>query len=279
MNICDEIKKRFIRLSRGQRKVAQFVIDNPNLVATHIASDVGKMIGVSESTVIRFCYAMDLSGFSDLQEKLKESLARTDAKLSTKKEQSLNTKTEEKFVSKIMNQDVTSILNTIQHIDEKSFKSAVRLLHNSSSIYVLGFRQSAPTASFTTELLNTYGKVTKKIEHNVDHIVQHISHMDKESLLIIIALDSVLEDAMTVAKLANNKKVKIIAITNSSISPLRDYAHILFTIGAKKQASAETIIASHSLIHSLVEGMKLQNVKQYNKVHSSIIHDEELLVF
>lgn len=278
MNICDEIKKRFIRLSRGQRKVAQFVIDNPNIVATHIASDVGKLIGVSESTVIRFCYSMDLSGFSDLQEKIKENITGTDATQSTKMKHSPNNKKEEHFVSKVMNEDVTSILNSIQHIDEEHFKSAVKLLHESNSIYVLGFRESAPTASFVTELLNGYGKEAEKIEHDIDHIVQQISNMDKESLLIIIALDAILEDAMTVAKLANSKKVQVLAITNSSISPLRDYAHISFDIGAKKHASAEAIIASHSLWHALIEGMKLQNAIQYRTIHHSILQKEEKLL-
>ena len=72
MSICDNINKRFIRLSKGQRKVAQFVVDNPNVIASQVASEVGRLAGVSESTVIRFCYAIDLSGFSELQEKMKE---------------------------------------------------------------------------------------------------------------------------------------------------------------------------------------------------------------
>ena len=74
MSICDSIRKKYIRLSKGQRKVAQFVIDNPNIIATQVASEVGRQAGVSESTVIRFCYAMDLSGFSELQQKVKDYL-------------------------------------------------------------------------------------------------------------------------------------------------------------------------------------------------------------
>lgn len=278
MNICDEIKKRFIRLSRSQRRVAQFVIDNPNIVATHIASDVGKLIGVSESTVIRFCYAMDLSGFSELQEKVKESISGNEASKLTKNNQKFSTKKEDQLLSKIMNEDVKSILNTIQHIDEDQFNVAVKLLHNTNSCFVLGFRQSSPTASFVTELLTSYGKEVKKIEHNVDNIVQQISTMNKNSLLLVIALDSIYEDALTIAKLASNKKVKVIAITNSSISPLRDYADLLFTIGAKKQDSSETMIATHSLLHALIEGMKMQNINKYRKIRSTIEQVEEKIL-
>lgn len=261
MSFCDEIKKRFIRLSRGQRKVAQFVSDNPNIIATHIASDVGKIIGVSESTVIRFCYAMELSGFSELQERVKGDL------IGDVKDQEDNhpllKKKHEHLVSEVMNRDITSILNTIHIIDEVQFERATKLIHESKSLYVLGFRQSEPSANFLTCTLSSYRKQVKQIQQNVEKIIQQISSMDKQSLLLVIALDAELEDTMAITKLAKRNNAKVLAITNSSLSPIREYADILFTVGAKKQASAETITASHSLIHALVEGMVAQNKKQY----------------
>ena len=78
MNFIELVKKKYIRLSKGQRKVAQFIIDNPNAVATNIASDVGRLAGVSESTVIRFCYAIDLTGFLELQQKVRDFLMERD---------------------------------------------------------------------------------------------------------------------------------------------------------------------------------------------------------
>ncbi|WPK13501.1 hypothetical protein R6U77_07430 [Lysinibacillus louembei] len=75
MSICESIKRRFIRLSKGQRRVAQFVLNDPSIVTTKIASEVGRIAGVSESTVHRFCYAMDFAGYSELQKRMKEDLA------------------------------------------------------------------------------------------------------------------------------------------------------------------------------------------------------------
>lgn len=262
MSYCDEIKKQYIRLSRGQRKVAQFVIDNPNLVTTHIASEVGKLIGVSESTVIRFCYAMDLSGYTELQEKVKSDLmgekkepVTYDKKVITLKHRNL--------VSEVMNRDVTCILNTIQQIDSRDFEKATQWMHEAEDIYVVGFRHSAPAAGFLTATLKNLRKHVKQIQHDVEHIVQQISNMDENSLLVVIALDSILEDALTIARLAKNKKVKVMAITNSSISPVRDYASVMFAIGSQKQASNETITSFSSLMHALTEGMIAQNRKQY----------------
>ena len=221
MSFCDEVKKRFIRLSRGQRKVAQFVIDNPNLVTTHTASEVGKLIGISESTVIRFCYAMDLTGYVELQEKIKSDIA-GEVRGEVKSNQVLFTVKHEHLVSEVMNRDVANILDTIQHINDVQFEKASKWMHKAEDIYILGFRQSAPAASFLTSTLKNLRKHVKQIQHDVDHIVQQISNMDDKSLLIVVALDSILEDALTIAKLASNKKVKVFAITNSALSPIRD---------------------------------------------------------
>ncbi|MDN4495222.1 MurR/RpiR family transcriptional regulator [Ureibacillus aquaedulcis] len=261
MSFCNQIKKRFIRLSRGQRKVAQFTIDNPNVIATHIASDVGKLIGVSESTVIRFCYAMELSGFSELQEKIKADLMGQDDKI----EQShpLLPKKNVNLLNEVMNRDVASILNTINIINEEQFERAIKVMHESECLYVLGLRQSLPSANFLTCTLSNYRREVKLIQPNAENIVQQISNMEENSMLFVIALDDNAEDVLTITKMAKNKKVKVIALTHSCISSLRGNADVLFTVGAQKSALAETITAAHSLIHALVEGMVAQNKKQY----------------
>ena len=261
--ICDEIKKRFIRLSRGQRKVAQFIIDNQNIIATHTAYEVGKLIGVSESTVIRFCYAMELSGYTELQKKVKENLLGNESDRD-ENDHPLLKKKRGHLLSDVMNRDIKSILNTIHIIDNIEFERAVKVIHETSALYVLGFRQSAPSANFLTSTLNYYGKHVRQIQQDNESVIQHISNMDQESLMIIIALDSVIDDAMAVAKLAKNKKAKIIAITSTNETVDKDTIDILFTVGNNKQASTETITAAHSLLHALVEGMVAQNKKEYN---------------
>lgn len=278
MSFCDEVKKRFIRLSRGQRKVAQLVIENPNVVATHIASEVGKFIGVSESTVIRFCYAMDLSGYSELQERIRKDLSES-KKVVTKEPLTIGKKHEYLF-SEIMNRDVTSILNTIQYVDAENFQKATHYLHEAEEIYTLGFRQCAPSASYLTSMLENFGKKASQIQFDVNDIVKQIKRMDKDSLLFVIAFDSVLEDVLTILKIAKNKKVKVIAITNSTISPVRDYADISFVVGTQKQFSFEADTAASAIVHALIEGMTLLNrnhYKKYYNLNEQLDHDLRLL--
>lgn len=263
MSFSDEVKKRFIRLSRGQRKVAQLVIENPNVVATHIASEVGKIIGVSESTVIRFCYAMDLSGYSELQERIRKDLSET-KKVPAKEPISIGKKHEYLF-SEVMNGDVASILNTIQYVDAESFQKATLYLHEVNEIYILGFRQCTPAASYLASILENFEKKVSQIQFNIEDIIKQIKKMEKGSLLFVIAYDSVFEDILTIAKIAKNKNVKIIAITNSTVSPIRDYADINFVVGTQKQFAFEGNTAANSIVHALIEGMMILNRNHYRK--------------
>ena len=125
MCICEEIKRKYIRLSKGQRKVAQFVVDNPNVVATHIASEVGRLADVSESTVIRFCYAMDLSGFSELQEKIRGYLINKGEIAETKKI-APSKKGKNSLGADIVKQDITGITKTFNELNEQSLEEVIQ---------------------------------------------------------------------------------------------------------------------------------------------------------
>lgn len=67
MNLKDIIQQNYFKLSKGQQKVAKYLIENPKEFAVRNAEEIGFQVGVSETTVIRFCYAIQLSGFSELK--------------------------------------------------------------------------------------------------------------------------------------------------------------------------------------------------------------------
>lgn len=61
------IQQEYNQLSKGQQKVAKYLLEQPGEFAVKLASEIGEQVGVSETTVIRFCYSIKLSGFSELQ--------------------------------------------------------------------------------------------------------------------------------------------------------------------------------------------------------------------
>lgn len=261
MSICDEIKRKYIRLSKGQRKVAQFVIDNPNVIATQIASEVGRLADVSESTVIRFCYAMDLAGFSELQDRVKKHLMDIGELTAVKKAVPAK-KIKNQLGTNIVKQDLAGISKTFNELVESDVKQVIELLHHSNQIHLLGFRQSAPAAFWLYNNLITLREHVHLIQHEADKIAQQLSLMNENSLLVVMALDEEYEDVATTVEIAKRKNVKVVAIRDKPIqgSELADY--VLYVPSAQ-EGGATCTIAIFALLHILVEFMVEQNPTQY----------------
>lgn len=143
MNIYDEIKSKYLRLSKGQRKVAQFILEQPSTITANIATEVGRLAGVSESTVIRFCYAIDLSGYGELQDKLREYLALQQAINSPRVEEKISSDE----VKSIMIEHAKQISEAVQKMDSRQIGAALQLLNEAKRIYIISDERLVPLAN------------------------------------------------------------------------------------------------------------------------------------
>lgn len=281
MSICDDIKRKFIRLSKGQRKVAQFVIDNPNVVATQIAAEVGRLADVSESTVIRFCYAMDLSGFSELQDKVKGYLIEK-GDLTEVKKAVPSKKIKKQMGEDIVKQDIASISKTFNQLNERDVEAVVQLLHQSKRIYFLGVKQSAPAAFWMYNSLQTLRDQVYLIEHEADKLAQQLAFMDEDSLLVVISLDNEYEEVRKTVEIAKRKNVKIVAIRDEKLTSTPEPASKVLFVPSALEGGVTATIAIFSLLHILVESMVKQNPQQYenfrgNKENKSKVKSSNLI--
>ena len=267
LSICDDIKRKYIRLSKGQRKVAQFVIDNPNVVATQIASEVGRLADVSESTVIRFCYAMELSGFSELQDQIKAYLI-DKGEMTIVKKALPTKKIKSQLGAEIVKRDLSGISKTFNTLVESDLEHAIQLLHSAKKIHLLGFRQSAPAAFWLYSNLTMLREHVFYIQHEADHIARQLAMMDEDSLLVVISLDEEYEDVATTVEIAKRKNVQVIAIRDKAIQTSEPANTVLYVPSAQ-EGGATCTIAIFALLHVLIEEMVAQEPKRYEQFKKS----------
>ncbi|QDQ01057.1 MurR/RpiR family transcriptional regulator [Lysinibacillus fusiformis] len=278
MSINENIKRKFVRLSKGQRKVAQFVIDNPTVVIANGAAEVGRQANVSESTVIRFCYAMDLSGYVELQEEIRSYLmsqndgAHLNAPYTSNKQKNAS-------FSKVMQRDIQNIQDTIHLINDNMLQKSSKWMHEADSIYILGARQSASIANWLSYTLKTLRPNVKQLRTDSEDIVQQINSMGERTTLIVFSCDKHMKDVKTIVEIAKMKKVKIIAITGSALSPIRDYASALFALGMKNQTSLDMVPVLFSFMHALIEEMVSHDKALYKQYQQSYEQVENNLLF
>lgn len=258
MTICESIKKRYIRLSKGQRKVAQYVIDNPNVVATQVASEIGRLAGVSESTVIRFCYAMNLSGFSELQEKMKHYILEKDGVIPVLPKMNANaTKRQNVQLDDVLSNNMKELLTVLQQMNVQQYNEIVTTLQDAQDIYIVGLNEALPVAFASYYELKQLRNNVHMMQNDAKKIASDILQMDNTSAVLIINVGNQCEELMEIAELIKRKNAKIITITNNSYSKLKKISTNYFDLNRQGQLEDGNVVI-YALLRAIVKCLSAQ---------------------
>ena len=73
-DILTLIQENMPTFSKGQKKIANFILESYDKAAFMTASRLGKRVGVSESTVVRFAAELGYDGYPDMQRSLQKMI-------------------------------------------------------------------------------------------------------------------------------------------------------------------------------------------------------------
>ncbi|MGE8203876.1 MurR/RpiR family transcriptional regulator [Heyndrickxia sp. NPDC080065] len=265
MNLREEIENKYNQLSKGQQKVAKYLVENPRDFAVKSASEIGGHVGVSETTVIRFCYSIQLTGFSELQKMVREQLLNTKSSLGQYFSDKLELAEHPYFFAKVMEQDCRHIHETIQNINEKDFDKAVDQLVKTETIYVSGLRTSFSAASWLAFTLRLARGNVHLFRPDTDDLLLTISEMNEKSTLIAISFHRYLKETIKTAQLAKEQGAFVIGITDSPVAPIREYADILFQICSSGNSTIDSAPVLFSFLNAMVAGVSINDQKQFEE--------------
>ena len=134
-------------LSKGQKRIAGYILENYDKAAYITAQILGETVGVSESTVVRFATELGFEGYPQLQAQIRETVR---VRLTTvqRMEAANDRISDENVLTTILQNDADKIRATLETIDRDAFVRAVDLILGARNIYIMGMRSSAILAEF-----------------------------------------------------------------------------------------------------------------------------------
>lgn len=257
------IQEHFQQLSKGQKKVANYILENPYDVALKSAQEIGLLVGVSETTVIRFCYAIDLSGYSELQLIVRSTLMNSKSSLGNYLSSKAEMEADEAFFEKVMKNDAKKIYMISEKINKTDFHNSCSCLHKAKKIYILGLRSSFSAAQWLGFTLTILRSDVHIIEPQSQDIIQLLSHMKEGEVLVVISFHRYYKETIDLTRMIKKKGVTVIGISDAQTAPLYRYSDYYFPIGTTRTSTIDIMPTIISFLNTLVSGMTIQESQQY----------------
>ena len=155
------IKSAYNQFTKTERKVADFVLDNPRRALFMSITDLAESCGVGDTSVFRFCKTLELNGYQEFKMLLSLSLNEGGDELDqfAGKNVTLNDSFEQ-VAQKVLNANVQTLNETYSLLEEEKFSKAMDLLNAAESIYFFGVGGSMLTAM---KAMNKFLRIEPKV--------------------------------------------------------------------------------------------------------------------
>ncbi|NLC52053.1 MAG: MurR/RpiR family transcriptional regulator [Firmicutes bacterium] len=250
------------KLSGSQKKIAEYLLENFEKAAFLTASRLGNLVQVSESTVIRFANTLGYNGYPELQEEFREILRTRFTAVSCLKESSSFKAARSPDLAEILNIDLQNLSKTLAEISPDVFEKAVEEIISAPFIYILGLRSAHCLALFLGFYLEMIGKHVKVIPQGTNSIFEQFTGAGAGDLAIGISFPCYTRQTIEGVAYAQKKGCRILALTDTVLSPLAQIADITLTAETNTGSFVESFVAPLSVINALIIAVGRKEGKQ-----------------
>ena len=251
-NFNHKIEDIYKSLSKGHKKIADYIMNNYEKASFMTAASLGKAVGVSESTVVRFASNIGFDGYPELQKYLQEmvkshltSVQRMDVAASRFEGDDM--------LDNAFAADVELIKATREGISRDAFEKSADAINNAKKIYILGARSSAALASFAAFYFRfLYENVVLVDTSATSEIFEQMFHINADDVCIAISFPRYSTQTVKALNFAKDRGATIISITDGEMSPIARPATYLLVAKSSMVSFVDSLVAPLSLINALI---------------------------
>ena len=246
------IEAEMPNLSKGKKRIAQTILSEYDKVAYMTAAKLSELVGVSESTVVRFAIDLGFDGYPEFQHAVQELVR---AKLTPNQRIRIS---EERIkganpIENVMMSDAEKIKYTMRSIDRAAFSAAVDAIVSAENVYIFGVRSSAFLAGFFNFNLSMIQDNVRLIQPtSSSEVFEQILGIGPRDVLVAISCPRYSSKIVNALKYARTREATVVALTDSVQSPLAEHANFLLTAQSDMASFVDSLVAPLSIIDALL---------------------------
>ena len=250
--LTNRINEKYSSMSKGQKLLATYITDNYDKAVFLTAEKLGKVVGVSESTVVRFATYLGYKGYPEFQKALEE-LVRNKLNSIQRMEVTYGRISQTKILETVLQSDAEKIKSTLEDIDQNAFELALDIILNAKHIYIIGIRSCAPLASFLAFYFNLmFENVHLLHTNNSSELFEQMVRISQDDVIIGISFPRYSMRTLKAMEFANNRNAKVITLTDSIHSPMNLYSSCNLIAKSDMASIVDSLVAPLSVINALI---------------------------
>ena len=251
-DLLKTIEEGLPSFSKGQKRIAEYILVNYDKAAYLTASRLSGIVGVSESTVVRFANELGFEGYPEFQHSLK-ALIRTRLTSFQRMEVTNQIIGEGDVLEKVLTSDADRIRRTLESIDRESFEEAVEKIINANAIYILGVRSSSSLAGFLNHSFRMVFDNVKLLQTTSgSEMFEQLMPIKGNDVLVAISFPRYSKRVINAVEFARTKDADVVAITDSINSPIASQASQLLIAQSDTNSFVDSLVAPLSVINALI---------------------------
>ena len=251
-NILSQINADNMKFSKGQRLIARYITENYDKAAFMTAGKLGKTVGVSESTVVRFATELGYEGYPEMRKALQE-LVRNRLTSVQRIAAAREMMDSANVLKSVMSADMEKLRVTLDTLDRDSFEAAVDAVLSGKNVYILGMRSSAALASFLGFYLNyLMDNVHVVNDTKGSEVYEQMLRIGTEDVLFCISFPRYTSNSLRAAQFAKERGARIVALTDNDSSPFASIADVVLYAKSDMVSFLDSLVAPLSVLNAII---------------------------
>ena len=269
-DIIQALQEMAPTFSKGQRAIAKYITECYDKAAFMTASKLGKTVGVSESTVVRFAVELGYDGYPSMQKAMGEMVLNRLTSVQ-RIEVANNRFADHDVVSTVLQSDMDKLRQTEELIDRDDFSAAVNAILNSKRIYILGIRSTAPLANFLGYYLNyMFRNVHIVTASGTTELYEKIVGVNADDVLIAFSFPRYSSTTIRGARYCRSAGATVIGLTDSMLSPLAQNSDHVLLAKSDMVSLVDSLVAPLSVINALIVALASKKEKELARTFETL---------
>lgn len=280
-DVIQSVRRSYDELTRSQKLIAEAIVEDPEFVAFATVDKMAAKLGVSPSTVVRFTYRLGLTGYQDLQERVR-TLVRSQMRSSSANvdERQVLAHLGDSTFARSFEQDLDHLRRTIAGVDEDVLGRAVDLLASARRVLITADGTAYSVAYYTN-------LVFERVRGNVELLradaesVGRLADITPDDVVIAYTFPPYASTVLRLVRWAKKREARVIAVTDSPISPVGQVVDIVLPAIVSGIGPHNTMVPALSVSNALLNELVLRNrdraLERYATV-TNLMNDWDLYV-